>query len=134
MSKSWFVLAVIVALSATMTATVFAADAGKWIVGSKADIAGVTAAQKQIWRANPAHAKIMGMHVVGDYALDVWGEEHICCPSGVFKRVSAQRWKRITGSAGDSPLPVSDIIKSGVPESIAHQLCSGWPNGYGPCE
>ena len=133
MRASWIAMAAIAALSATTTATVYAAEAGKWIVGAKADVAGVTAAQKQIWGANPDRAKIMGMHVVGDYALDVWGEEHICCPSGVFKRVSAQHWKRVTSSAGDSPLPVSDIMKSGVPESIARQLCSGWPKGYGPC-
>jgi hypothetical protein len=134
MRKSWFAFAAIAALSATMTATVFAADAGKWMVGSKADIAGVTAAQMQVWGANPERGKIMGMHVVGDYALDVWTELHICCPSAVFKRVSAERWKRVTGSGGDSPLPMAIILNGGVPASIAHRLCSGWPKGYGPCD
>jgi hypothetical protein len=133
MRISRIAVAAIVSLTATMTATVFAASAGKWIVGSKADIAGVTAAQKQVWGANPDRARIMGMHVVGDYALDVWSELHMCCPSAVFKRVSADRWKRVTGSAGDSPLPMSYILKGGVPEPIVHQLCSGWPKGYGPC-
>ncbi len=124
----------IAALTLSMTATICAADAGKWMLGQKADIAGVSAAQHRVWGANLDHSKIIGMHVVGDYALDVWSEEHICCPSAVFKRITAQRWKRLTGSAGDSPLPIAEIVTSGVPMPVARQLCSSWPKGYGPCD
>jgi hypothetical protein len=133
MRNSLIALAALAACAAAMTATVIAADAGKWMSASKADIAGVSAAQKQLWGANLNRAMIIGMHVDGDYALDVWNQSHICCPSAVFKRIEGERWTRITKSGGDSPLPESDIVHSGVPASIAHQLCSGWPKGYGPC-
>jgi hypothetical protein len=121
-------------LSATLTSAVRAADAGTWMNGQKTDIAGVSASQHQVWGTNPDHAKIMGVHVVGNYAMDVWSEEHICCPSAVFKRVAGQHWKRLTGSAGDSPISMSSIVSSGVPTAVVHQLCSGWPKGYGPCD
>src|ERR1022692_1771655 len=124
----------VAALTMMMASIVLAADAGRWMSGQKADIAGVSASQHQVWGSNPDHGKIMGVHVVGDYAMDVWSEEHICCPSAVFKRVAGQQWKRLTGSGGDSPIAISDIVSSGVPTSVAHELCSGWPKGYGPCD
>jgi hypothetical protein len=133
MKKSLIAFAAMAALTSAMTATVFAADTGKWMSGPKTDIAGVSASQKIVWGANTARATIIGMHVAGDYALDVWSQDHICCPSAVFKRVAGERWVKVTQSGGDSPLPESDIVHSGVPTSIAHQLCSGWPKGYGPC-
>lgn len=124
-------LVVLVALSAvtTMTQTLVAADTGKWFVASQADIAALST---MLHKEQP-DSKAMGVHVVGDYGLVVWGEPHICCPSAVFKRDSGEQWTHIAGSAGDSPLGMSSLTQNGVPTSIARELCSGWPQGYGPC-
>ena len=107
---------------------VSAAGSGKWMDAPKADIAALTAIVQQ-----EAGDKIMGVHVVGDYALVVWGETMICCPSAVYTRSSKEHWKRIAHSGGDSPLGTDWVNEDHVPASVGAALCAGWPKGYGPC-
>jgi hypothetical protein len=110
-----------------MIGSVVAADAGTWFVGSKADVAGVQAAQHQF----DAGSKVAGIHVAGDYALLQWYSE--ASGSNVFKRVSGEHWKEVAG--GGRPVnSVSNLVQNGIPASIAKQLCSGWPKGSSPCE
>jgi hypothetical protein len=109
-------------LTAMLTGLVLAAD-----VGPKADIDGVRTAFAAKWHGG---AKILGMHVVGDYALVNWYTDHASGPDA-YKRIKDEKWTRIsTGGGATNP----DLLtQSGIPASIAKQLCSGWPNGTTPC-
>jgi hypothetical protein len=104
------------------------AASGKWMDASKADVAALTAMVHQEFGGT-----IMGVHVVGNYALAVWSQPHICCPSAVYSRPSGEQWKRIAHSAGDSPLGTDWVQANHVPASVGTALCAGWPKGYGPC-
>jgi hypothetical protein len=116
-------LAAVVALTVVMTGIVLA---GAFYVGSKADIDAIKAVVQQ----TPSD-KISGAHVVGDYALIEWNNEYAGEPQ-VCKRISGERWKLVmTGHGG--PMFLNAMLEGGVPESIARQLCSGWPKGYGMC-
>jgi hypothetical protein len=100
----------LVVLIAMTTAHVFAD------VGSKADVAGVRAAE---------HNKFPNYHVAevrvaGDYAFLGW-ETQESGGFAVYKRISGETWKllRFSGGATDA----SDLTRHGVPASVAHQLC-----------
>ncbi len=123
-------LATSTALTTLLTGLAFAAN-----VGPKADIAGVSAAVVQ----SDSHKHVDEVHVVGDYALLKW----YWIPEGhgfqVYKRVSGEKWKLIAkgGGEGDLDSPAhnakTQMLASGVPASIANQLCIGWPTGNTPC-
>jgi hypothetical protein len=95
------------------------ADSGKWNVGPAADVAAVRADIV----ARPGD-KVGGVHVVGDYALTQVYMGTEASGMWVYKRTTGHHWNRIAGGGGTADL-------SGVPKSIARQLCSGWPKGYG---
>ncbi|GEM_PF-3960673 len=95
------------------------ADSGQWYVGPAADVAAVRA-DVLADRDN----KVGGVHVVGDYALTQVYMGTEASGMWVYKRTSGHRWKLIEGGGGMPDLSV-------VPKSIARQLCSGWPKGYG---
>ena len=95
------------------------ADTGKWYVGPAADVAAVKADI-----VSRPDTTVGGVHVVGDYALTQVYMGTEASGMWVYKRTTGHHWKRIMGGGGMPDL-------SGLPKSIAHQLCSGWPKGYG---
>lgn len=97
-------------------------------VGSKADVAAVTAAAMKDWHAHDFRTD--GVHVVGDYALLRWLGGYASGPA-VYKRSSGEHWKRISFGGGMMDKP--DLIRLVQSNSIAQQLCSGWPKSYSPC-
>jgi hypothetical protein len=109
-----------------LTGVVVAAAVSDWFVGSTADVAGVKAAVQQ---TPGRHAS--GAHVIGDFALVQWYDAHVSAPA-VYKRISGERWKEILPGGG--VMLISDMVKAGVPASVAKQLCSGWPKENSPCE
>jgi hypothetical protein len=125
MRKLLLGLAVLTTIIALASAVV-AADVGNWFVGPMADVAGVKAAVQQ---APGRHAS--GAHVIGDFALVQWYDAHVSAPA-VYKRISGERWKQILPGGG--VMLISDMVKAGVPSSVAKQLCSGWPKENSPCE
>jgi len=97
------------------------ADSGKWIVGPAADIAAVRA---DIMARRGT--RVVGVHVVGDYALTQVDIGTEASGMWVYQRTVGHHWKRIMGGGG---MPDWSVVS--VPKSIVHQLCSGWPKGYG---
>ena len=116
----------IVLAAVMLNALIVAADSGKLFIGSKADIAALKAAAQR----GPGE-NVSGAHVVGNYAVLQWNDQYASNPEA-YKRVSGEHWKEIANGSG-GPLSQNDIRKAGVPQSIARQLCSGWPKGYNPC-
>jgi hypothetical protein len=106
----------LVALTAMMSASVFAAD-----VGTKADVAGVRAAVHQKF----PREHVSTVRVAGDYAfVGLWeqaGPETVT-PSALYKRISGERWKLLSALGGGAA-QARDLIQNGVPASVAHQLC-----------
>ncbi len=100
------------------------AASGVWNFGSSADIAAV----REAILANP-DVKVPGVHVVGDYALTQVYIGTEASGMWVYKRISAEHWKRIMGGGG--AVDATMMSGAGVPPSIARRLCSGWPKGYG---
>jgi len=94
-------------------------DSGKWFVGPTADVAAVKA--DILARRDDT---VGGVHVVGDYALTQVYMGTEASGMWIYKRTTGHHWKRIEGGGG---MPDMSI----VPKSIARQLCSGWPKGYG---
>ncbi len=113
-------------LTAVTTGFVFAAD-----IGPKADVTALRA------MAKTPNNTISAVHVVGDYALVFLYTKYIT-QSPAFKRISGERWKQIMAGA-ETTMSVSNLIRAGVPASVANQLCSGWggtpqfPNANSPC-
>jgi hypothetical protein len=102
------------------TGLAFAAD-----VGPQADVAAVRGASNQQFPGRHVDA----VHVVGDYALLDWYDEH----SGgyaLYKR-TGERWKQIDFSGGVTT--VSLMAQHGVPTSIGQKLCTGWGDAK-PCQ
>lgn len=124
-----FVAGFVVAMGLTI-GLAFAAN-----VGSKSDIAGVSAAVVQ----GDAQKHIREVHVAGDYALVKW----YWIPEGngyqAYKRISGEKWKLIAKGGGEGDLgspghnAKTQMLANGVPASIANQLCTGWPAGNTPC-
>ena len=110
----------LVALSALATGLALAAD-----VGPKADVAAVRAYSNQ---KNPGQG-LLGVHVVGNYALTDWYKGE-ASGYGVYKRVSGETWKQLDWGGG--AITVDLLAKDGMPTSTAHQLCSGWGDSS-PC-
>jgi hypothetical protein len=117
-------LAGLAASGALVAGLALAADVGP-DVGPKADVAAVRTTQK-----HKMPATIYAIHVSGNYALLSWYDEH-SSGTEVYKRVTGEQWKTIAGGGG--AMPQSLLIQSGVPASVAKQLCSGWPQGQTPC-
>ena len=113
----------LVGLVAVIAATAGSALADGYNVGSKADIAGVQAAEHQI---APSHNHVLGVHVDGNYALLLFWAGSNFTPgieqNDAFKRTSGQRWTRIY-SGHDA---CTQLVQHGVTAAIEHQLCSGW--------
>jgi hypothetical protein len=122
-------VAALTALTAMMTGSVFSADAGEWFVGPTADVAALRAAAHQL----SPNKTISGVHVVGDYALLGWELDDLATGQFVFKRISGERWNKISAGGGGGAIGVDGIVHLGVPASVAKQLCSGWPKGSSPC-
>jgi len=121
MKKFWVGLTLAAAMSAGF------ASAAVYYVGSKADIAAVQAVERKI---APAHNHILGVHVVGDYALLLfWSgvdwQHHTQEADDAFKRVSGERWTRIYSPAIGADT-CSNLVQRGVPAAVEKQLCSGW--------
>ena len=127
MRKLSLVFAAFVVIAAIMTGLRVTASTGAMFIGSKADIAGVTAA---VHKSDP-HTQVGGVHVAGDYAL----LQLYFPPDGsgvaIYKRTSDEHWKPITKGGGGAL--GGTVTSFGVPASIAKQLCSGWPQGSSPC-
>jgi hypothetical protein len=94
-------------------------------VGPPADVAAVRAAVHQKFPTT----HILGLHVVGDYALIDWYEGE-ASGYGAFKRVAGKHWKELDWGGGADD--VNGLVKSGIPASIARKLCSGWGD-TSPC-
>ncbi len=114
-----------VALAAFTAATTGLGLAGTYFVGTKADIAAVQALEHRI---APTHNNILGVHVIGNYALLLFWSGTSFSPDlykhDAFKRISDERWTRIyTGTGVDA---CSQLVQHGVPASSAHNLCSNW--------
>jgi hypothetical protein len=110
-------------VTALIAATTTAAPAGIYFVGPKADVAAVQAAEHKI---APSHNNVIGVHVIGDYALLLFWSGSTFAPNlekhDAFKRSSGERWTRIyTGSDA-----CNQLARRGVPPAIATRLCSGW--------
>jgi hypothetical protein len=127
MRKLLFVLAGLASVTLIMSGLSIAASTGSMFVGSKVDIAGVTAS---LHKSDP-DVKVGGVHVAGDYAL----LQLYFVPEGsgvaIYKRTSDEQWKPITKGGGGAL--GGTVTSFGVPASIAKQLCSGWPDGQSPC-
>jgi hypothetical protein len=121
MKRFWIGLTLWASMSAAFV------SAGVYYVGSKADTAAVQAAESKI---APAHNHILGVHVVGDYALLLfWSgvdwQHHSQESYDAFKRSSGERWTRIYSPALGVDT-CSHLVQQGVPAAVEKQLCSGW--------
>jgi hypothetical protein len=116
------VLLIVVAGVAMMTRISSAAtNAGELYVGSKSDIAAITALEHKLY----PNKVVDGIHVVGDYALMHWSIPGFASGMALYKRTSGIQWKPVTQGGG--AMSASDLVGAGVPASIAHQLLAGWP-------
>ena len=122
-------VAALAVVTVMMTGSVFSAETGELFVGSAADVAALQSATHQL---NP-NKTTTGVHVVGDYALLGWEIKGFASGQFVFKRISDERWKKISPSGGGGAIGLDGIVHLGVPTSVAKQLCSGWPKGSSPC-
>jgi hypothetical protein len=100
--------------------------AGVYFLGPKADIAAVEVAERQ-----SVHNHVSGVHVIGNYALVLEWSGTTFDPAhngySAFKRVSAERWMTLYAHHQGPPgYQCPELVRHGVPGSIAHQLCTGW--------